>query len=131
MVAVVDNERSAPVVANGAGHYHSGHAPETDVTEWPLGMSVAARIETKLTAALQPTRVKVIDESELHKGHAGHRPGGQSHFRVEIVSAAFDGQSRVARQRRVYEILAAELEAGVHALALRTLTPAEDADRSR
>ena len=89
-------------------------------------MSVAATIESKLTAALQPTRVQVIDESELHKGHAGHRPGGESHFRVEIVSAAFDGQSRVARQRRVYEILAAELRAGVHALALKTLTPAED-----
>ena len=89
-------------------------------------MSVAATIESKLTAALQPTRVKVVDESELHKGHAGHRPGGQSHFRVEIVSAAFDGQSRIARQRRVYEILAAELRAGVHALALKTLTPAED-----
>jgi BolA family transcriptional regulator, general stress-responsive regulator len=91
-------------------------------------MSVAATIESKLTAALHPTRVTVIDESELHKGHAGHRPGGQSHFRVEIVSAAFDGQSRVARQRRVYEILADELKAGVHALALKTLTPAEDAE---
>ena len=94
-------------------------------------MSVAATIESKLTVALQPTRVQVIDESELHKGHAGHRPGGQSHFRVEIVSAAFDGQSRIARQRRVYEILAAELEAGVHALALKTLTPVEDSDGSR
>ncbi|HUL05080.1 MAG TPA: BolA family protein [Candidatus Acidoferrum sp.] len=89
-------------------------------------MSVAADIERKLTAALQPQRVKVVDESELHKGHAGHRPGGESHFRVEIVSSAFEGQSRVARQRRVYEILADELKAGVHALALKTLTPAED-----
>jgi len=94
-------------------------------------MSVAATIESKLTAALQPTRVQVIDESELHKGHAGHRPGGESHFRVEIVSAAFDGQSRIARQRRVYEILADELKAGVHALALKTLTPAEDSNPTR
>ena len=94
-------------------------------------MSVAADIESKLTAALQPKRVKVVDESELHKGHAGHRPGGQSHFRVEIVSAAFEGQSRVARQRRVYEILADELKAGVHALALKTLTPAEDSNPTR
>ena len=93
-------------------------------------MSVAATIERKLTAALQPTRVKVVDESELHKGHAGHRPGGESHFRVEIVSTAFEGKSRVDRQRRIYEILADELKAGVHALALRTLTPAEDS-RSR
>lgn len=94
-------------------------------------MSVAAIIERKLTAALQPTRVEVVDESELHKGHAGHRPAGQSHFRVEIVSAAFEGQSRVARQRRVYEILADELNAGVHALALKTLTPAEDSRPTR
>ena len=78
-------------------------------------------------AALQPARIKVIDESELHKGHAGHRPGGESHYRVEIVAAAFEGQSRVTRQRRVYEILADELKAGVHALALSTKTPAEDA----
>jgi len=89
-------------------------------------MSVAATIETKLRAALQPTRVMVVDESELHKGHAGHRPGGQSHFRVEIVSSAFEGQTRVDRQRRVYEILSDELKAGVHALALKTLTPGED-----
>jgi BolA protein len=89
-------------------------------------MNVAADIERKLAAALQPSRLQVVDESELHKGHAGHRPGGQSHFRVEIVSAAFEGQTRVARQRRVYEILADELKGGVHALALKTLTPAED-----
>jgi len=94
-------------------------------------MSVAATIESKLTAALKPTRVKVVDESELHKGHAGHRPGGESHFRVEIVSVAFEGQSRVARQRGVYEILADELKAGVHALALKTLTPAEDSNPTR
>jgi len=94
-------------------------------------MSVATTIESKLRAALQPTRVKVVDESELHKGHAGHRPGGESHFRVEIVSAAFEGHSRVARQRRVYEILTDEIKAGVHALALKTLTPAEDAKATR
>lgn len=89
-------------------------------------MSVAAAIETKLTAALQPERLKVVDESHLHKGHGGYRPGGESHFRVEIVSAAFEGQSRVARQRRVYEVLSEELKGGLHALALTTLTPAED-----
>jgi BolA family transcriptional regulator, general stress-responsive regulator len=94
-------------------------------------MSVADRIESKLRAALLPTRVKVVDESELHKGHAGHRPGGESHFRVEIVSAAFEGQPRLARQRRVYEILSDELMAGVHALALKTLTPAEDSKPTR
>jgi BolA protein len=92
-------------------------------------MGVAADIETKLMAALRPQRLKVVDESDLHKGHAGHRPGGQSHFRVEIVSAAFEGQSRVARQRRVYEVLSEELKGSVHALALSTLTPAEDTAR--
>jgi BolA protein len=90
-------------------------------------MSVAAAIETKLRAALQPARLTIVDESHLHKGHGGYRPGGESHFRVEIVSAAFEGQSRVARQRRVYEILADEIKGGVHALALKTLTPEEDA----
>src|SRR5262245_37130823 len=93
------------VVAKRPRHYHLDSGDRTRIKECPIGMSVAADIERKLTAALQPTRVTVIDESELHKGHAGHRPGGESHFRVEIVSAAFEGQSRVARQRRVYEIL--------------------------
>ncbi len=90
-------------------------------------MDVAAEIERKLTAALRPARLRVTDESVLHQGHAGHRPEGQTHFRVEIVSAAFEGRSRIARQRRVYEVLSDELKGGVHALALTTLTPAEDA----
>ncbi|MGH6959679.1 MAG: BolA family protein [Dongiaceae bacterium] len=123
--------RRVSVVAGRPGHYHLDSRGRTRIAAWPVGMSIAATIESKLTAALQPTRVQVIDESELHKGHAGHRPGGQSHFRVEIVSAAFDGQSRIARQRRVYEILADELKAGVHALALKTLTPAEDSNPPR
>jgi BolA protein len=92
-------------------------------------MSVASTIETKLAAALRPVRITVVDESELHKGHAGHRPGGESHFRVEIVAAGFEGLSRVDRQRRVYEILSDEFTAGMHALALTTLTPAEDERR--
>lgn len=94
------------------------------------GMTVAAAIERKLTAALAPVRLKITDESHLHKGHGGYRPEGESHFRVEIVSAAFEGQNRVARQRRVYEILSDELKAGVHALALTTLTPAEASGRN-
>lgn len=94
------------------------------------GMTVAAAIERKLTAALAPARLKITDESHLHKGHGGYRPEGESHFRVEIVSAAFEGQNRVARQRRVYEILSDELKAGVHALALTTLTPAEASGRN-
>ena len=89
-------------------------------------MAVAEIMEHKLTQALAPQRLKIVDDSEKHKGHAGYREGGQTHFRVEVVSEAFPGQSRVARQRRVYEILAAELAGGVHALQLTTLTPEED-----
>ena len=90
-------------------------------------MAVAEIIEHKLTEALSPQRLKIVDDSEKHKGHAGYREGGETHFNVEVVSAAFAGQSRVARQRRVYEILAAELAERVHALQLKTLTPEEDA----
>ena len=90
-------------------------------------MAVAEIIEQKLMEALAPQRLKVVDDSEKHKGHAGYREGGETHFRVEVVSAAFAGQTRVARQRRVYEILAAELAEQVHALQLKTLTPEEDA----
>lgn len=89
-------------------------------------MAVAETIEHKLTEALAPQRLKIVDDSEKHKGHAGYREGGETHFSVEVVSAAFAGQNRVARQRRVYEILAEELAAGVHALQLKTLTPEED-----
>ncbi len=88
-------------------------------------MEMAARIRAKLAAALTPERIEVIDESARHAGHAGARPGGETHFRVEIVAAAFEGCSRVARQRRVYDILKDELAGGVHALSLSTLTPAE------
>lgn len=87
--------------------------------------SVAERIRSKL-ATLQPTRLVVHDDSGRHVGHAGARPGGESHFRLEIVSPAFAGESRVARQRRVYALLADELRSDVHALQLTTLTPDED-----
>ena len=86
---------------------------------------VAERIRRKLTV-LQPTRLAIHDDSRRHAGHAGARPGGESHFRLEIVSPAFAGESRLARQRRVYALLADELKAGVHALQLSTLTPEED-----
>jgi len=89
-------------------------------------MRVAQRIRDKLTAGLQPSRLEIRDESHRHAGHAGARPGGESHFHVEIVAAAFAGESRVARQRRVYALLAEELAGSVHALGLTTLTPEED-----
>jgi len=89
-------------------------------------MTVAETIEKKLSEALAPSRLNVIDESHKHAGHAGARPEGETHFRVEVVSAAFAGLSRVDRQRRVYGVLAEEMAGRVHALALSTLTPDED-----
>ena len=88
-------------------------------------MSVADTIRRKLTERFAPIRVEIEDQSHLHSGHEGARPGGETHFAVTIVSAAFTGQSRVARQRLVYETLAQELAAGVHALSLTTLAPDE------
>jgi BolA protein len=89
-------------------------------------MGVAATIEAKLTTAFAPLRLKVTDESHKHKGHAGARPEGESHFHVEIVSGAFAGKSRVERQRLVYAALAEEMAGQVHALATKILTPDEE-----
>ena len=82
-------------------------------------------IENKLTEALAPLSLKVLDESHQHEGHAGHRPGGQTHFRVYIVSEAFAGKSRIDRHRLVNSILSDELKAGVHALAIHAQAPGE------
>jgi BolA protein len=90
-------------------------------------MSVAETIRAKLTERLAPIRLVVLDESHRHAGHAGARPGGESHFNVTVVSAAFSGLNRVARQRLVYQTLSEELAGGVHALSLTTTTPDEDA----
>lgn len=87
--------------------------------------TVADRIRHKLTSALSPSRLVVLDKSHRHAGHAGSRPEGETHFRVEISSAAFAGLSRVARQRLVYDVLAEELRDPVHALSLATTTPEE------
>ena len=89
-------------------------------------MSVAETIRRKLTGRLAPTRLAIVDESHRHAGHAGARPEGETHFAVTIVSSAFAGLSRVARQRLVYETLADELATRVHALSLTTLAPDED-----
>ena len=90
------------------------------------GGRVQAAIRRRLSAALAPSRLDIVDDSARHAGHAGARPQGESHFNVEIVSARFAGLSRVARQRLVYEALADELRTDIHALALKTLTPDED-----
>ena len=88
-------------------------------------MSVADQIKHKLEQAFAPEFLDVADESHLHKGHAGARPEGETHFRIVVVSRAFDGLGRVARQRAVNAALADELAGPVHALAMRTLTPEE------
>jgi BolA protein len=97
-------------------------------------MSVAAAIEQKLRAALTPSRLDILDESAQHAGHfhpgslqaeGGAARAGETHFRLTIVSDRFEGLSRVARQRMVYQLLADELVGGVHALAMTTTAPSE------
>jgi BolA family transcriptional regulator, general stress-responsive regulator len=88
-------------------------------------MSVADTIRLKLTERFAPVRLEITDESHRHAGHAGARAEGETHFAVTIVSAAFDGQGRVARQRLVYQTLAEELATRVHALSLTTLAANE------
>ena len=88
-------------------------------------MRVAHLIREKLTATLNPIRLEVIDESHRHAGHAGARPGGETHFRVEVVAAAFQGKSLLERQRLVYETLREEMSDQIHALSLVTRAPGE------
>jgi BolA family transcriptional regulator, general stress-responsive regulator len=88
-------------------------------------MSVSDIITEKLSEAFAPQSLKVIDESHQHEGHAGHRVGGESHFRVYIVSNAFRGKSRLERHRLINSALAGELRSGVHALAIHAAAPEE------
>jgi BolA family transcriptional regulator, general stress-responsive regulator len=82
-------------------------------------------ITNKLREAFAPESLDVVDESHLHEGHAGHRPGGETHFRVYIVSPAFEGKSRIERHRMINAALAAELAGSVHALAIKAQAPGE------
>ena len=88
-------------------------------------MTVAQRIETKLNQAFAPESLEVIDESDRHKGHSGARPEGETHFRIVMISTAFEGMGRIARQRMVNKTLKVELDGPVHALSMSALTPAE------
>jgi BolA family transcriptional regulator, general stress-responsive regulator len=104
--------------------------PEIPLTSDSTGRIAAAMnakgtITNKLREAFSPESLDVSDESHLHEGHAGHRPGGETHFRVYIVSAAFKGKSRIERHRMINSTLAAELEGGVHALAIKAQAPGE------
>ncbi len=82
-------------------------------------------ITDKLTKAFAPQSLDVVDESHLHAGHAGHRPGGETHYRIHIVAEAFKGKSRIERHRMINETLAAELAGSVHALAIHAAAPGE------
>ena len=88
-------------------------------------MSVRQDISRKLEAAFAPDRLEIEDQSHLHAGHAGARDGGESHFRVAIVARAFDGKSRVERQRLIHQCLTEELAGPVHALSIVARAPGE------
>jgi BolA protein len=87
--------------------------------------AVTEKLERKLTDAFAPARLTVDDDSARHAGHAGAGQGGESHFNVVIESAAFEGVSRVQRQRMVYRAVAEELAGPVHALSVKALAPGE------
>jgi BolA family transcriptional regulator, general stress-responsive regulator len=82
-------------------------------------------IAEKLTKAFVPESLRVEDESHRHEGHTGHRPGGETHFRLYIVSDAFRGKSRLERHRMINATLEGELATGVHALAIHAAAPGE------
>ena len=86
---------------------------------------VADRLRDRLQMGFSPERLDIVDDSHRHAGHSGARTEGESHFTITIVSPAFQGLSRVERQRRVYAALAEELAGPVHALSLKALTPGE------
>jgi BolA protein len=89
-------------------------------------MSTRDAIINKLREAFLPESLDVTDESHFHEGHAGHRPGGQTHFRIHIVSPTFAGKSRVERHRMINATLAAELAGSVHALVIHAQAPGEN-----
>jgi len=81
-------------------------------------MTYAERMKTKLTDAFTPTYLEIVDESEDHRGHGGYREGGETHFKLTITSASFNGMSRVAQQRAVMAVVKTEMQERVHALAM-------------
>ena len=88
-------------------------------------MAMRDTISNRLQEAFTPESLQVVDESHLHEGHAGHRPSGETHFRVYIVSDAFKGKSRVERHRLVNDTLKGAFDKGLHALAIQAKAPGE------
>jgi BolA protein len=89
-------------------------------------MSAEAHLREKLMVALEPTRLDIVNESELHAGHRSTPGTGESHFRIMIVSPKFSGATRVTRHRMVNDVIADELKGRIHALALSTYAPGEE-----
>ena len=89
-------------------------------------MTTRDLIVEKLTNAFAPASLDVVDESHQHAGHAGHREGGETHFRVYIVAEVFRGKSRLERHRMINQTLVGELAGGVHALAIHASVPGEN-----
>ena len=87
---------------------------------------VAAEMERRLRAALDPTHLSLTDDSEKHRGHGGYNPAGESHFSLTIQSVAFAGLNRVQRQRAVYAALGDLMDERVHALSIRATAPGEE-----
>ena len=86
---------------------------------------VAAEMLARLNSALSPTRIELIDDSEQHRGHGGYNPAGESHFSLDIESAAFAGKNRVERQRMIYSALGELMDGRIHALSIRASAPGE------
>ena len=91
----------------------------------PATGPIATEMLRRLSSSLSPTRLDLIDESDRHRGHAGHDGRGESHFSLTIESASFIGQSRVQRQRAIYAALGALMEERVHALSIKAMAPGE------
>ena len=91
----------------------------------PCTGPVATEILARLKAALVPSRIELIDDSEKHRGHGGYNPSGESHFSLAIESAVFEGKSRVERQRLVYAALGELMHDRVHALSIKARAPGE------
>ena len=86
---------------------------------------VAAEMLHRLNSVLSPTKMELIDDSEQHRGHGGYNPAGESHFTLKVESAAFEGKSRVERQRMIYGALGELMDSRVHALSIRATAPGE------
>ena len=86
---------------------------------------VGRRMAEKLTAAYAPLTLDIVDESHMHAGHAGHRPEGETHFHVEVVSKGFAGRRSLERQRMVYTAVGDLMRGRIHALTIRALAPEE------